>query len=278
MWHLGWRHGGQAARTTEGYGRCGTVSWADRGYRDIELTHQSLAARSGRASDRCAPGAAEVPSAACAKPLGTTELGPERPPTERDTAAPVNVTVVDGAWDPQDMRSRGRAVMVISSGLLMLTSCGVGTGAGERSDVTEDSALSEAVDIASLQENSTRYLGDNSRVIALVDATGPEAVGEPTLELHTDHRPYGLVINFSSVAPGVTADTADGLMTDRAVLLMATIDNVDEIRWTLPERSGLGPDGSLSRAEADALVGFPVADLGTTEDDLKELVKRLEDA
>lgn len=141
-----------------------------------------------------------------------------------------------------------------------------------------DSALSAAVDVASLDENRTPHLGDNSRVVALVSATSPDAVGESTLELRTHERPYGLVLNFSSVADGVTADVADGLMRDRAALLLATIDNVDEVRWTLPEDADQEEGGVLTRAEADALVGSPVAELGATADGLAELVSQLEDA
>lgn len=188
----------------------------------------------------------------------------------------MNATVVDRHDILALVRGLGRAAIAISGSLLMLTGCAVSTQ--DRGEVTKDSPLSQAVDIASLHENRTQHLGDNSRVVALVDATGPEAVGELTLELHTDHRPYGLVLDFSSVAPGVTDDVADDLMTDRAVLLMATIDNVDEVHWQLPGRSGQGPGGSLSRAEADALVGSPVAGMGTTAEELEDLVERLEGA
>ncbi len=159
---------------------------------------------------------------------------------------------------------------------VVLAGC-AGDGSAERADVTMDSALSEAVDVASLEENRTPHLGDNSRVVALVGATGPRAVGESTLELRTDQQPYGLVLNFSAVADGVTADVADDLMTDRAALLLATIDNVDEVRWTLPEDVDQGEGGVLTRAEADALVGSSVADIGATAEGLEELVSRLEE-
>lgn len=172
------------------------------------------------------------------------------------------------------MKSPGRAVAAISS-VLVLAAC-AGGGSGDRGDVTAESPLSEAVDTTSLQENRTPHLGDNSRVVALVGATGPHVVGESTLELRTDQRPYGLVVNFSSVEPGITAELADGLMTDRAALLMATIGNVDEVRWTLPELSGAASQGVLSRADADALIGSPVAELGATPDGLTDLVERLE--
>lgn len=161
-----------------------------------------------------------------------------------------------------------------SASLLLLAGCAGSEGAEERPDVTPDTALS-AVDIESLDEHRTPYLGDNSRVAALVNATSADAVGDLTLELHTDHRPYELVLTFSSVTPGMTADVAGDLLTDLAALLLATIDNVDEVRWELPELPG-EVDGSLDRAEADALVGSHVAELGATADGLRELVEQLE--
>ena len=167
-------------------------------------------------------------------------------------------------------------MVAVSGALLVLAGC-AGDGTEERADVTMDSALSEAVDVASLEEHRTPHLGDNSRVVALVGATSPHAVGESTLELRTDQRPYGLVLSFSAVADGVTADVADDLMTDRATLLLATIDKVDEVRWTLPEEVDQGEGGVLTRAEADALVGFSVADVGATAEGLEELVSRLEE-
>ncbi|PYG01621.1 protein of unknown function [Georgenia satyanarayanai] len=170
------------------------------------------------------------------------------------------------------MRNLGCA-LAAGGALLVLAGC---AGSGDRADVPASTVLRDAVDVASLEANRTPHLGDNSRVVALVGATRPDAVGESTLELRTDERPYELVVHFSSVADGVTADVADGLMADRAALLLATIDNVDEVRWTLPELSGQESDGMLSRAEADALFGSPVAELGATADGLTDLVERLE--
>lgn len=176
------------------------------------------------------------------------------------------------------MRALARTVLLISSVLLILTSCALGGSAHGPSAVTKDMTLSAATDIDALHENRTEYLGDNSRVLALVEATGPEVVGEQTLELHTDDRPYVLVMAFSSVDVDVTSEIADDLMTDRAVLLLATIDNVDEIRWKLPESLSQEPDGSLSRAEADALIGSSAAGMGATAGSLTELVEFLQDA
>lgn len=166
--------------------------------------------------------------------------------------------------------------MAVSAVLVVVAGC-AGDGSEEGADVTMDSALSEAIDVASLEENRTPYLGDNSRVVALVGATGPRAVGESTLELRTGQRPYGLVLNFSAVADGVTPDVADDLMMDRATLLLATIDNVDEVRWTLPEDVDQGEGGVFTRGEADALVGSSVAEIGATAEGLEELVSRLEE-
>lgn len=133
--------------------------------------------------------------------------------------------------------------------------------------------LHESVDLAALATHRSPYLGDASRVTALTAAVDVGALGDRTLALATERRPYVLTIDFASLADGVTPALVDQAMTGRAALLLATIDNADEVRWTVPD----GGTGVLSRADADALAGTPVAGLGTSADGLADLVERLED-
>ncbi|HSN58484.1 MAG TPA: DUF4825 domain-containing protein [Clostridiaceae bacterium] len=42
-----------------------------------------------------------------------------------------------------------------------------------------------------------QYLGDNSKVLALLDTIGAGALGEYTIALKTDEEPYVLTVNYS---------------------------------------------------------------------------------
>lgn len=154
-------------------------------------------------------------------------------------------------------------------GIALLGGCSVSPSPVDAGPTSQD-----AVDVVVLDEHRTAYLGDASSVGALAEAIGVSSLGERTIALSTDSRPYAVTIDFTSLADRVTPDRADQVMTDRAALLLATIGNADEIRWRLP-----GDQAAvkvLTRAAADERAGAPVAELGATADGLERLVKRLQ--
>lgn len=160
----------------------------------------------------------------------------------------------------------------------LLAGCGVGgdgadgaTQGGSTVDAAQVDAhtpLSEAVDVDALDEHRTDHVGDNSAVIALVRATRPEAVGGVDLQLHTDAEPYALTLSFSATGTPLPDAETEDLLSDRAALLLATIGNVDEVRWEVDGRQ----QGSMDRAAADERAGSPVSELGATREGLEELV------
>ncbi|WP_028049495.1 DUF4825 domain-containing protein [Cellulomonas sp. URHD0024] len=162
----------------------------------------------------------------------------------------------------------GLAVAVAS--IALLGGCSVTHPA-----VSEPTApLSESVDLVALDAHRSAYIGDASKVAALTAAVDVGSLGDQTLALSTDARPYALTIEFTSLADGATPALVDQLMTDRAALLLATIGNADEVRWTLP--GGEGTTAALTRASADELAGAPVAEIGESVAGLADLVERLE--
>lgn len=149
---------------------------------------------------------------------------------------------------------------------LLLTACTAEVTASGGTDVAPGD-----VDVTALDEHRTPYVGDNSEVAALVGALGLDAVGERTLALATGERPYAVTIEFSSLAEDLPAADADALLADRAALLLATVDNADEVRWAHPEGTGV-----VTRADADTAAGGPVAELGADAEGLRDLLDRLE--
>lgn len=149
-----------------------------------------------------------------------------------------------------------------------------GCSADDATGSAPPSTLRDSVDVDALDAHRTAYLGDASSVSALAAAVDIGSVGDYTLALATDGRPYAVTFELTSLADGVTTALVDESMTDRAVLLLATIANADEIRWTQP---GAGDAVTvLTRSEADELAGAPVAPSGDTVDGLADLVDRLE--
>lgn len=81
----------------------------------------------------------------------------------------------------------------------------------------------EPLDADDLWENKTEYAGDNSAVVALVNAAGP-LVGESnyTIQLETEKEPYGLVINYDYAYD-------EKQMEREAILMLGLIENLDYV-------------------------------------------------
>lgn len=77
------------------------------------------------------------------------------------------------------------------------------------------------------------YIGDNSADSRLLMALNiPEEYGRHTMELETSEKPYILRINFEKEV--TDRGTFDRKMCNYASLLLALIDNADEIQWSYP--------------------------------------------
>lgn len=81
----------------------------------------------------------------------------------------------------------------------------------------------------------TSYIGDNSAVGRLLDALDIRAYGHYTFELITSQKPYILIINYSQIEAWGPISTE--LITEKSAILLALIDNADEIHWTLPNNN-----------------------------------------
>ena len=131
-----------------------------------------------------------------------------------------------------------------------------------------------------LLEHRVPYVGsapDVSDLVSILDLDMPAK-----LELQTAHEPYGLTLHFSAEIKG----PRQPLMEASAVLLLALVDNLGEVRWDWPG----GEPQVLTLREADqALPGLTeacnqslgtdwtarnsVKDYGSTAFDLQELME-----
>ncbi|MGD8213635.1 DUF4825 domain-containing protein [Aestuariimicrobium sp. Y1814] len=162
-----------------------------------------------------------------------------------------------------------RLAPLLLMGVVTTTGCTILTGTDEPPAPTDpNTPTSEAIDAPALFEAKTDHLGDNSRVIQVVDATRVSLLGTRTIALLTDQAPLTLAIALTNPA----LDDADLLaqrLRERAVLMLACISNADAVSWTI---EGPSPNqGSLTRTEADKLLGVPVRTYATSADRLRKL-------
>lgn len=109
---------------------------------------------------------------------------------------------------------------------------------------------------AALAENKTEYLGDASKVSALVNALPrPEGLVYRGIMLHTletePETALSLEIRYALPVPDMTDTDADILFFN-AAMLFATIRNMDECHFVLMQDDGMSQDGAGGPAEVTA--------------------------
>jgi len=134
--------------------------------------------------------------------------------------------------------------------------------------------------IQTLMNNKTPYVGNNSKVIGLIDATPlPKGVVRDTVELQTAALPYGIKINFNM---NDASDTKrrDAISGDafyrNSIVLFSLIDNVDIINCNIMDKTG-DYDGAsysitLTRGEAEKIIGEDVRSFAYNAETLRKLI------
>lgn len=137
--------------------------------------------------------------------------------------------------------------------------------------------------IDALLANKTPYVGDNSKVVGLIDAMPlPKGIVRDTVALQTSQVPYGITINF------IMKDASDAMVNGNlrgdafqrnAAMLFALIDNVDVIHCKIADQTGR-PDGafygfSYSRDVAEQWLGGDVRTYSGSAETLKKLIDRI---
>lgn len=119
---------------------------------------------------------------------------------------------------------------------------------------------------ANLYKLRLDYVGDNSGVSRLVQATGLEFAGDYTLELKTSEKPYGLKLNYSRVNDKFEIIDFSQYSTE----LLGLIKNLDYVEIT---------DGKsthrLTAAEASKALRHDVKEFGTDPSKLEDYLKSL---
>ena len=113
--------------------------------------------------------------------------------------------------------------------------------------------LSEAQKLYDLQ---TPYIGDHTAVLHLLEAMNLYSeLGGYKIELQTEREPYGLTLHFDNDGwSGAYFQAKDPLMKRYAVLLMALVENLDEVSWVYTNRLDEVCGGTFTRAQANELI------------------------
>lgn len=149
--------------------------------------------------------------------------------------------------------------------LALLAALGALSATGCDGSATPDAASGRA---GALWAARTPYVGDNSRVGALVGRVGPAPAGSYTIELHTAAAPLGLTVDLTRLDKPFPATD----FHQPAALLLGLIGNADEVTFT----SG-GDTYSLTAAQASRDVGFDVRRLGQDRGALEAYVRQSTD-
>lgn len=124
----------------------------------------------------------------------------------------------------------------------LMTAAGQAIVIGINREITEET-------FESLAEYKTSYLGDNTKVIALVTALPePDGASYHGVELTTGAEIQALQINYRPTSEDLAYVDHDVVFFD-AVMLFATIENLDECIFRIENEEGASADISWNRAE-----------------------------
>lgn len=130
--------------------------------------------------------------------------------------------------------------------------------------------------INSLLENKMQYIGDNAKVVALIDALPlPKGVKRDSIELFTSKAPYGVQINYSLEDDSVQISEEQFLRN--SILLLGLINNAEEIThmgsWNNKLLSSTPFKFTYTRADAERIVGGDVRQFAENQESLAELIE-----
>jgi len=137
--------------------------------------------------------------------------------------------------------------------------------------------------IDALMDNKTPYVGDNVKVIGLIDAMPlPKGIVRDIVELQTANLPYGITINYTmndSSSVMVNGAINGDVFYRNAVMLFSLIDNVDVISCKITDKTGKYDGASYvftyTREAAEKLMGEDVRRSAVSTNTLKNLIDRL---
>lgn len=118
-----------------------------------------------------------------------------------------------------------------------------------------------------LQQYKTKYVGDNSKVIAIVSGLSyPNGLKYKSIEIQSEKEPYGLNVNLEG--------QQEASFFDQAVVTFAMIENLGELKYFNNQKEL----SSFSRGAVDLILeanGTNLNELNKDDDKLQEYIDKV---
>lgn len=168
--------------------------------------------------------------------------------------------------------------------VLVLALLIIGCTANPKPVLNSPQSLYSGYAVDQLMESKTNFVGDNSKVVALIgEMPLPAGLEGAGIELKTGSRPYELTINYSMKdAAGVKKDGAISaeFFYRNSILLFSLIDNVDSIIHVIADHTGeydgVTYTSTFLREQIDKQLGEDVRQYAADETGLRQLIGRLD--
>lgn len=111
-------------------------------------------------------------------------------------------------------------------------------------------------EVSALMESRTPYVGDPSALNRIAQALYNRLPAPYTMELETSARPYRWALvypdDYWELNPAGDAETLNARLESTAPLMLALVDNLDEVAWTYPENNGQRQTRVVTLEDANA--------------------------
>ncbi|GLX71231.1 M56 family metallopeptidase [Paenibacillus glycanilyticus] len=145
-----------------------------------------------------------------------------------------------------------------------------------QSTVTDNDQI---YDLDKLMANQTLYVGNASKVGGLISGLPhPQGMEGKGMELQTKEEPYGVTIIYELTNTEQSKGT--DLYYRNAILLLSLINNVDYITYRInhkiSDRESSAMEITISRAEANQIIGEDVRHFAESKQSVRKLIDRVE--
>jgi len=151
--------------------------------------------------------------------------------------------------------------------------------ANPKNDLLSTNSVHSGYQIESLMANKTPYVGDNSKVVALIDAMPlPVGVVRDSVKLQTANKPYSITIRYTV---NDSEEAVGSAFSNRnSILMLSLVKNVDVINSEIfynPNENivSFSLSDTYSRERAEQLMGGDVRNYSSNTDTLIALIDRL---
>ncbi|RJE49274.1 MULTISPECIES: M56 family metallopeptidase [unclassified Dehalobacter] len=177
---------------------------------------------------------------------------------------------------------RKPGVWIGTAAVVMIVALMIGFVANPVNDTAAGQETYAGYAVDKLLANKTPYVGNASKVIALIDAMPlPKGVVRDKVELQTSTAPYGLTIQYR-INDDSAISAENGMIGDvfgrNAILLFSLVDNVEVINIKFTDSAGKyeGYSTTYLRSRIEQIMQRDVRVYAESADLLKELLTRLE--